>query len=298
MKTALDTIHVDEHLRSQFTTAMQEREYTDPPSGRTYETVLIKRGFDAVQVNDYIHSVWGTQRLYYTLGEDGLPEVHQRVVLTNPVAVTKVEPVGVDYRLYLKVGTDHRRSKSTTWSDAVVMLGQVSKKSAAEAWMASNNMKPSEALAFMDYVRSACPAHSNDPVSAMISNIDSAISDVKDMADITKTVCIDEAEKLRRENAALRDQVRQLRHTYEAPMLRRETPRVDITLDVSAGLSPRTLECLQESLLPMVRSVVLLHEGHDPEREFRVTCKATLTPPVRTKTWWPSTALHDGVDTP
>jgi hypothetical protein len=125
---------------------------------------------------------------------------------------------------------------------------------------------------------------SNDPLANMVSNIDAAISDVKDMTTMTQvfldpslqTVCIDEAEKLRRENAALRDQVRQLRHTYEAPMLRREAPRVDITLDVSAGLSPRTLECLQESLLPMVRSVVLLHEGHDPAREPRVTCKINV----------------------
>jgi len=89
-----------------------------------------------------------------------------------------------------------------------------------------------------------------------------------------QTVCIDEAEKLRRENAALRDQVRQLRHTYEAPMLRRESPKVDITLDVSAGLSPACLTLLQESLTEMARSVLLLREGHD--RAPIVTCKINV----------------------
>jgi len=111
----------------------------------------------------------------------------------------------------------------------------------------------------------------DDPISRMVSNIDAAISDVKDMTTMTQvfldpslqTVCIDEAEKLRRENAALRDQVRQLRHTYEAPMLRREAPKVDITLDVSAGLSPACLTLLMESLTEMARTVLLLREGHD-----------------------------------
>lgn len=116
-----------------------------------------------------------------------------------------------------------------------------------------------------------------DAVTSMIASLDAAISDVRSANDLTKTVCIDEAEKLRQENAALRDQVRQLRHTYEAPMLRREAPRVDITLDVSAGLSPACLTLLTESLTEMARSVLLLREGHD--RPPVVTCKINVPSP-------------------
>jgi hypothetical protein len=79
---------------------------------------------------------------------------------------------------------------------------------------------------------------------------------------------------MRQENEALREEVRQLRQAQEQ---HRTAPKVDITLDVSEGLSPRTLECLQESLLPMVRAVVLLHEGQ--ERSPEVTCKINVPSP-------------------
>lgn len=114
----------------------------------------------------------------------------------------------------------------------------------------------------------------HDPIANMISNLDAAIEDVKDMADITKTVCIDEAEKLRRENAALRQTVARLRHTYEAP---RAAAKVHITLDVSEGLSPACLTLLQESLTGIARSALLLHEGHD--RAPTVTCKINVPAP-------------------
>lgn len=124
----------------------------------------------------------------------------------------------------------------------------------------------------------------HDPIANMISNIDAAIEDVKDMADTTKTVCIDEAEQLRREHEALRETVAQLRETvatlrqtYESQMLRSEPPRADISVTVSAGLSTTCLERLQDCLSQAARAVLILDKGHD-SRPI-VTCKIDVPAP-------------------